>query len=292
MLGALLMLFVGFLVFVRLLSIAYAVFTLHDFTLRRSGDRLRVTRGFLSRVDLSGRVSGFQRMVLRQSVLHRVFQRFALEVDLAGSALVDGEGKAADIRLDTLAPIATQRQAQALLDEFVPGVGLDALDWRPLHRSAARRRWQRTLYRLLPLLAVIVTAAGLIPDAPMTPLIAALILAFAALAISVWHARRWAQWSAYVATDRMVVFRSGVWARRWTLLFDDRAQSTTIRRSPRDRREGTASLLVDIQSMTLGQAPRIPYLDAADAERLNTRFWPGRTAIAVPTDAHTSVGLR
>lgn len=273
MAGALLVLLLGFLVFVRLLSVAYAILTLHDFTLRRSGDRLRVNRGLLSRVDLSGRVSGFQRIVLHQSVLHRVFRRFALGVDLAGSSLVDGQGEPVSTRLDTLAPIATQAQAQTLLDEFLPGIRLEALDWRPLHRSAALRRWQRTSCALLPLLAVGVTAAWLLPDAPMTSLIAALTLAVAALAASAWHAHRWARWSAYATSEGVVVFRSGVWARCWTLVFDDRAQSMTLRRSPRDRREGTASLLVDVQSMTTGHALRIPYLGDADAARLNGMFW-------------------
>ena len=71
--GVMVALLLGFVIFVRLLSIAYALVTLHDFTLRRGDDRLRVNRGLLSRVDVSGRVSGFQRIVLRQSVLHRLF---------------------------------------------------------------------------------------------------------------------------------------------------------------------------------------------------------------------------
>ncbi|MFM7709215.1 MAG: PH domain-containing protein, partial [Gammaproteobacteria bacterium] len=236
MIGALLVLLLGLLVFVRLLSVAYAVVTLHGFTLQRSSDRLRVTRGLLSRVDVSGRVSGLQRLVLKQSLLHRLFDRCALEVDLAGSSLFDGEHEAKSARLDTLAPIATPAEAQALLDEFVPGVGLDALDWRPLHRSAALRRWQRSMYWLLPLLVAALAGAWLMPGASMTTLGLVAACATAALAASVWHARRWARWSAFAVAGGVVVWRSGVLARRWVVVFDDRAQSTTLRRSPRDRR--------------------------------------------------------
>jgi putative membrane protein len=290
--GALLALLLGFLVFVRLLSIAYAIVTLHGFTLRRGDDRLRVNRGLLSRVDLSGRVSGFQRIVLRQSLLHRVFRRSAMTVDLAGAAFMDGQGEATDARLDTLAPIATAAQTQALLDEFAPGTRLDALDWRPLHRGAALRRWQETLYWLLPSLAAVVAAAAWIPDAPRTPTLVATVLTVVALITSAWHARQWARWSAFAATDRVVVFRSGVWSRHWTLVFDDRAQSTTLRRSPRDRRQGTASLTVDVQSMTLDHALRVPYLDVMDAERLNARFWQAGTSSPAPAGTHAGDGLR
>jgi uncharacterized membrane protein YdbT with pleckstrin-like domain len=93
-------------------------------------------------------------------------------------------------------------------------------------------------------------------------------------------------------TDGVVAFRDGAWSRSWTLLFDDRAQSTARRRSPRDRREGTASLTVDVQSMTLDHALRIPYLDVTDAERLNARFWRAGNSAPLPADAHAGGGLR
>jgi uncharacterized membrane protein YdbT with pleckstrin-like domain len=106
------------------------------------------------------------------------------------------------------------------------------------------------------------------------------------------HAWQWARWSAFAASDGVIAFRSGAWARQWTLVFDDRAQSTALRRSPRDRREGTASLAVDVQSMTVSQALHIPYLDAALGERLNARFWRAGTSAPLPAGAHAGSGLR
>ena len=290
-LGVLLVLLLGFVVLVRLLSIAFALFTLHDFTLRRAGDRLRMNRGLLSRVDVSGRVSGFQRIVLEQSLLHRAFRRCVVKVDLAGASLL-GTPEAADSRLDTLAPIATPARARSLLQELVPGLDLEAMPWQPLHRSAAVRRWQRTMWWLLPTLTLVVAAAGLIPGLPSVALPGALVAATLGLGLSVMHAWQWARWSAFAASDGVIAFRSGAWARQWTLVFDDRAQSTALRRSPRDRREGTASLAVDVQSMTVSQALHIPYLDAALGERLNARFWRAGTSAPLPAGAHAGSGLR
>jgi putative membrane protein len=287
----LLVLLLGIMVLVRLLSIAFALFTLHDFTLRRAGDRLRMNRGLLSRVDVSGRVSGFQRIVLEQSLLHRAFRRCAVKVDLAGASLL-GNPEAADSRLDTLAPIATPAKARSLLHELIPGLDIDDLPWQPLHRSAAVRRWQRTAWWLLPTLALVVAAAGLIPGLPSAALLGALVAATIVLGLSVVHAWRWARWSAFAASDGVIAFRSGAWARHWTLVFDDRAQSTALRRSPRDQREGTASLAVDIQSMTASHALHIPYLDAAIGERLNARFWRAGNSAPLPADAHAGGGLR
>jgi putative membrane protein len=289
--GVLLVLLLGIMVLVRLLSIAFALFTLHDFTLRRAGDRLRMNRGLLSRVDVSGRVSGFQRIVLEQSLLHRAFRRCAVKVDLAGASLL-GPPEAADSRLDTLAPIATPAKARSLLHELIPGLDIDDLPWQPLHRSAAVRRWQRTTWWLLPTLALGVATAGLIPGLPSVALPGALVAATIALGLSVVHAWRWARWSAFAASDGVIAFRSGAWARHWTLVFDDRAQSTALRRSPRDQREGTASLAVDIQSMTASHALHIPYLDAAIGERLNARFWRAGNSAPLPADAHAGGGLR
>ena len=290
-LGVLLVLLLGFVVLVRLLSIAFALFTLHDFTLRRAGDRLRMNRGLLSRVDVSGRVSGFQRIVLEQSLLHRAFRRCVVKVDLAGASLL-GTPEAADSRLDTLAPIATPARARSLLQELVPGLDLEAMPWQPLHRSAAVRRWQKTMWWLLPTLTLVVAAAVLIPGLPSVALPGALVAATLGLGLSVMHAWQWARWSAFAASDGVIAFRSGAWARQWTLVFDDRAQSTALRRSPRDRREGTASLTVDVQSMTVSQALHIPYLDAALGERLNARFWRAGNSAPLPAGAHAGSGLR
>lgn len=263
----LLMLFVA----MRVLSVIYALVTFHDFTLERSGDRIRVRRGLLTRVDLSGRISGMQRLVLERTMLHRLFRRCSLRVDLASQS-IQHNGMAP--QLDTLAPIATLADAGALLRECANELDLDALEWRVLHRSAGLRQWQKSLRWLLPAAAALF---AVVLHRSAEPLMAAAIvgaLATLSVAASLWHAHRWARWSGYAIGNGVIVWRSGVFTQRWVIVFSSRAQATLLTRSPRDRRESTATLRVDTQGTVLTEALRIPFLGEEDAQAINARFWP------------------
>lgn len=261
--GLLVLLLSGF-VFIRLLSVIHAIFAYHDFTLERSGDRLRVRRGLLTRVDVSGRVSGLQRLVLEQTALHRLFRRCRIRVDLASQS-VHTAGIAP--QLNQLAPIATLPQAEALLRECVPGLELDRLDWRPLHGSAASRRWLASLRWLLPIAAAMAIAAVLLSDRFDVRLSAAscggLLLVFGR-----WYAARWAATAAHAIGPGVLAWRSGVYSRRWVLVFSDRAQALILRRSPRDRRERTAQFCLDMQGVLLSRALQIPFVAEGDAQAL------------------------
>ncbi|MFM7505461.1 MAG: PH domain-containing protein, partial [Rubrivivax sp.] len=57
------------LVLVRVLSLGHALLTQHGFTLTRDGTRLRVRRGLLTRIDVSGRTDAIQRLVLERNPL-------------------------------------------------------------------------------------------------------------------------------------------------------------------------------------------------------------------------------
>jgi putative membrane protein len=268
--AGLLVLLLSAFVVIRVLSVIYAIFTQHDFTLERNGDRLRVRRGLLTRVDLSGRVSGMERLVLEQTLLHRLFRRCSLRVNLASqSAHTAGLVP----QLDQLAPIATLPQARMLLDECIPGFDLEALEWRRLHRSAARRFWQHSLLWLLPASAAF-AAASLLLALPAAATTAILLLAVLLVAGSGWYAGRWADAAGYAVGCGVVVWRSGVWARRWVLVFDDRAQATLLQRSPRDRREATVSFCVDVQGTPFSRALTSPFVAEEEARALNARFRP------------------
>lgn len=272
LLAGLLVLLLSALLLIRVLSVLHALFTQHDFTLERAGDRLRVRRGLLTRVDVSGRVSAIQRLVLEQTLLHRLFRRCRLQVDLASQS-----AHTAGIvpQLNQLAPIATLPQARALLQECVPGLDLDALDWRPLHRSAALRRWQQSLLWVLPVSSAI--AVGMLFLPPPGSFGAATWMAAALpfvllLAASGWHARRWARTAAFAAGCGVLAWRSGVGTRRWVVVYERRAQATVLRRSPRDRREGTAGFCIDAQGTLLSRALHVPYVDEGSAKALQLRI--------------------
>lgn len=261
--GLLVLLLSGF-VFIRLLSVIHAIFAYHDFTLERSGDRLRVRRGLLTRIDVSGRVSGLQRLVLEQTVLHRLFRRCRIRVDLASQSV-----HTAGIvpQLNQLAPIATLPQAEALLRECVPGLELDRLDWRPLHGSAASRRWLASLRWLLPIAAAMAIAALLLSDRFDVRLSAALCGGLL-LVFGRWYAAHWAATAAHAIGPGVLAWRSGVYNRRWVLVFSDRAQALILRRSPRDRRERTAQFCLDMQGALLSRALQIPFVAEGDAQAL------------------------
>lgn len=272
--GVVLMLLAVFLA-LRVFSVVHALLTQYGFTLERSGDRIRVRRGLLTRVELGGRVSGVQRLILERRPLHRLLGRCSLRVDLASRSPAAEGGEPLPEQLEYLAPIATPAQAQSLLTELFPGLELDSLHWQPLHPSAARRRWQRTLVWALPASVVLL---GLAVHESRDP---AAAVASGALALllplgSAWHAGLWARWSAHAAGHGVVVWRSGVLTRRWVLVLDDRAQTTCIERSPADRRIGTATLSVDTQGAGPSRALLIRWLAESAAVELGARFRVGR----------------
>lgn len=257
----------------RILSIGHALFTQYGFTLLREGDRLRVQRGLLTRVDVSGRVSAVQRLQLERTLLHRLFGRCSLRVELPVTLAAAVSGVP---RLDHLAPIASPTQAQALIQACLPGFDAHALCWQPLHPGAAARRWQRTLTWLLPLLACGAGLAWALPGLPADTGVAALGLSVALLAASAWHARAWARSAGYAVHHGVVVWRSGVLTQRWVLLPEARVQAVVLRRSPRDRRAGTATLCAD--SMAAVGRWALPWLADADAVALRERLWRAGTA--------------
>ncbi len=257
-------------VFVRLLSIGYACVTQHGFTLTRDGDRLRVQRGLLTRIDVSGRVGAIQRLVLKRTLMHRLFDRCSLHVDLP-AAVVAPSGLVP--RLDDLAPIASPAQAQALIRACLPGLDLEALAWRSLHPGAGWCRWQRTLLWLLPLLAVGLGLAWWMPGMPADAVQAALVVSSVLLAASAWHAWRWAARAGYAVSQGVVIWRSGVLTQCWVLLPEGRTQLVMLRRSPRDRRKGMATLCTDAMAVTPKRALRMPWLAESDARALQARLW-------------------
>lgn len=257
-------------VLLRVLSVAHAIFALHGYILERSGDRVRVRRGLLTRVDVSGRISTIQRLTLERTLLHRLFDRCSLRVDVASQSM---ENVGIAPQLGYLAPIATVAQAQALLQECESKLDLEALEWQPLHGSAALRRWQQSLWWLLPLCAVALMI-GLANDVlPGNGLWWTLGTTGGALLASAWHARRWANWAAFATFADIFIWRSGVWRQRWVIVFAARAQAACLTRSPRDRREDTTGLTLDSQGTLTSRTLRIPYLARGDALALKAKFW-------------------
>ena len=107
------------ILFVRLLSMLWALVRLYNFTLTRRGDDLRAEYGLLTRV--TGRtipIRRIQTVSVHEGFVHRWMNRVAVRVTTAGG----GAGQAGTAEREWVAPIIERRQLGALLGEFYPGL--------------------------------------------------------------------------------------------------------------------------------------------------------------------------
>lgn len=273
LIGGLLLLFVAFSLVLRLLSMAYSIITLHGFILTRSGEMLRAQHGLLTRMQVASRIPHLQRITLQRTWLHRLVDRCRIDVVSVGGELVGDPDGGKALRFDCLAPITTPEEAAALMRGCVPGLDLDALDWKPLHPIAGLRRWLLSASVVTPIAVALAALAWTLRDTPQVMLAWIGGAWLMTLVIAAGHARAWAASAAYGTGNGLVAWRSGVLSKTTVLVFEERTQCTVIADSPRDRRDDTRSLRIDIQSSLFDWGMRIPYLPRTEAEALNLRFW-------------------
>ncbi len=263
---------IAVILLLRLFSIGIALVTLYDFTLtRREGD-FRVRHGLLTRVTLTLRVRRIQAVHQTASLLHRVFGRVSLRVDLAG----DSAGTPEDPHRSTpkarwLAPICTPAQARELIAKALPDADLSAEpDWQPLARGARARMFRRSVYLCTLLGTLAVVALLLIPQAPFQmglELIA--LFAILVLALSWVRAHVYVRNTRWALTKDAIYFRHGWLTRRLVIAPRNRLQSVTLAQSPFDLRSAMASVALDTAGGTgMRYSIRIPMLAVRVAQEL------------------------
>lgn len=246
------------LLLVRAFSVVLALVRYHGFRLVEHGRRLTVERGLLTRVRTSVPRRRIQAWTLRETTLHRLFKRRALEIDTATSQQDPSREKT----LHELAPLATPDACDALVRHVLPKVGWPAQDWRPLHPRA----WQRLLLGDLVFCVAMLAAAGWLFGA--WGLLALLWLPWAWLV-----ARRHAARAGYLLDGELVAVREGWWSRHWRFAEIDKLQALQLRQSPLDKRFGMASLWLDTAGAgAMAPALRIRYLPVAEARALHARL--------------------
>jgi putative membrane protein len=245
----------GLLLVLRALSMAWTLVRLHGFRLTRTGEDLRTEFGLLTRVATTIPLRRIQTLTLQEGPLHRLTRRVSLRVGTAGG----GAGEEKSAGREWLAPILRRDALPGLLCEVLPELDLQAIDWRPLHPRALRRRLK------LAVLAALVLSLPAIPLlGAWTPAFGVALLAWFALAV-----QRGTALMAYAVTDDVVLYRSGWLWRETTVARVARIQAVALGESPFDRRHGHAGVHVDTAGAHAAvHHVRIPYLARTTADAL------------------------
>jgi putative membrane protein len=252
---------VGLLVFVRLVSMGWALVTLHGFRLDRRGDDLRSEYGLLTRVTSSIPLARIQTVTVRRTVWHRFTGRVSVRVETAGGLAPGAQG--ATVERQWVAPLLPASELPAFLARLVPGVSLDRIAWQGVHPRAFRRAVKPAL-----LLAVLFTA-GLSLLIGTRSLFVLPLLA-AASSFAAWRGVKHLGWAA---DDDVVVFRSGWLSRALTLTPTAKIQVVSCRQSPFDRRTQMARVRVDTAGAgALSHRIDIPYLPRETAALLHAHL--------------------
>ena len=247
---------IALLLVLRLLSVLWAIIKYHAFRLDQHGDDLRAEYGLLTRVTATIPRHRIQLVTVNLTPLHRLFGRASVQVDTAGGGGSDQNNPSGVQERQWLAPVIPRRQALGLVRSVMPESRLEHLDWQPI----SPRAWRRLFRRWLALLLLLV-AASLAPLGGWSLALAALGLPLAFV-----HAQLYAQRTGYALTPAAVLYRSGCWVRRVSIVPFGKIQVLGLHQTPFDQRNAMASVRVDTAGATLGgHSVAIAYLDTESA---------------------------
>jgi len=250
---------IGVLVFVRLVSMVWALVRLYDFRLTRDGNDLRSTFGLFTRVATTVPIRRVQTVIVSAGPLHRWLKRVTVRVETAGGA---GEESGATRVREWLSPLLREPALPALLQQVMPGLDLSSLAWQSLHPRAFARAVKPNLIMttLITLAAAIVVGWGAIG-------VLALLLPWAILSARVYVTHiGWAE------SDEVVAMRSGWLWQSLTVARVNKIQAVALRQSPLDRRAAMARVRVDTAGAGEQSRIDIPYLDGLVARGLHQRL--------------------
>ena len=247
----------AFVIFARVLSIAWTLVRLHDYRVVRSEEGLRATFGMLTQIAATIPLRRVQTVTIHEGLLQRWAGRVAVGVQTAGGS--GGQPGNADPHRHRLAPILRRERLRDFLREVIPELDAPEVGWEPVSPLAFRRVARGTCF--------VATLASV----PLYFTLGAWGVAFHAafLAWAVFYARRYVDSLGWALKDDMIWFRSGWLWRRTTIARYTRIQVVALRASPLDRWRDLARLRVDTAGA--GAATHkvdIPYLPAATARDL------------------------
>ena len=248
------------LLFVRVVSMAWAFLRLYDFRLTRVREDLRIEYGLLTRVAATIPIRRVQTITIHQGPLHRLLARASVRVETAGGA---GAGSKGPRDRQWLAPLIRLPALAGLLEQIVPGFDLNAVTWQPVHPRAFRRAVKPGLALALGVAVTWFVTIG--PGA-----IPVLLLMVAWVTIS---ARQYIKHLRWADHDEVVLLCSGWIWRQQTLARANKIQSVSLLQSPFDRRAAMARVRVDTAGAGVtSHRVDIPYLDSTVAAGLAGRL--------------------
>jgi putative membrane protein len=248
----------GFLVLVRLLSMAWAFLRLYDFRLTMRGEDLRAEYGLFTRVTATIPLRRVQTLTIHEGWLHRRLDRASVRVVTAG-----GAAGAASRDREWVAPIIARSAVPALVQRILPGVDVGAADWKPVHARAFSRAVKPPLVLAALLSALLWVWMGW-----------RAIVVFTLLGVwTVIDTRQQVARMGWNSTDDVVMFKSGWLNRHWTVARVNKVQSVSTHESPLDRRAAMARVRVDTAGAgELSHRVDVPYLGRDVAEQLRDRL--------------------
>ena len=276
----------SFILALRLLSVGFALVTLFDFTLSKHDEDLRVRHGLITRLALTLRIRRIQSVHRTESVLHRLFGRVSVSVDLAGDSGVSEEGKQQSrTRTRWLAPICTPEQAEQLTALALPDIDLSAEpNWQPLAPGARTRLFRRTMYFCAFVAAAMYVTLQFAPDTPLKP-DASWIVLFLLLALPLgwWRAHVYVRNTRWALLPDAMLFRYGWLTRRLIVTPRNRLQSVHLSASPFDRRHRMATVSIDTAGGGgMHESIFIRYLPREIAQALVVRLYHSQIDSARP----------
>lgn len=245
---------VAIVIGLRLLSVAWTILTLFDFSLTQNDDELRTRFGLLTQHAMTIPRHRIQLIDIEATLLHRLFRRAAIRARTAGVS----KGEQSGTRRDWLMPILRRQDVSHFVKRVQPELEFDSVDWLAIHPRAKRRIFVKSM-------VVSVIGAGVASAAwyPWGGLAFPLMIAWA---ISYAHLK--VKHTAYGITDRAVWFRTGWLHRTWRAVRYNKIQAVSIAESPFDRLHAHAAVRIDTANAGVVQdAIVIRYLgrDVADA---------------------------
>lgn len=252
----------AFVIFARLLSIAWTLVRLHDYRVVRSEEGLRATFGMLTQVAATIPLRRVQTVTIHEGPLQRWAGRVAVGVQTARGSQ-GGQSGNADPHRHQLAPILRREGLRDFLREVIPELDAPEVGWEPVSPLAFRRVVRGTCF-----VATLVSIPLYITLGAWGAALHAALLAWAVL-----YARRYVAHLGWALKDEMIWFRSGWLWRRTTIARYTRIQVVAMRTTPIDRWRGMARLQVDTAGAgAAAHKVDIPYLPVDTARELRTHL--------------------